>query len=141
MAEGIERKSLGDPVSQYKVYMEAILRDAQRQDYDAVKCFYLANSVSECASVTGALFNYIPHPDNHKIVKLTRKHAIFWNVPVTDEYKQKRGKSYMSDIIDFENDINYNNKVKRDIELIKPRSTQMVRVTDLIKFDKYDQGK
>lgn len=141
LAEGVEKKSVGDPVAQYRIYMEAVLRDAQRMPYDAVKCFYLANSVSECASVTGALFNYIPDPNNHKRVKLTRKHAVFWNVPVTDKYKKRRGDSYMSDIINFENDINYNNKVKRDLSLIKPRKTQIRRVTELIKFDKYDMDK
>lgn len=139
MAEGVEKKSIGDPVAQYKIYREAILRDAEALPYKAVANFLLANSVSECASVTGALFNYIPNPDNHKIVKLTRRHAVFWNVPVTDAYIEKRKKSYNADIVDFSNDINYNNIVKRDMELIKPKKTQLIRVTELIKFDKYDK--
>lgn len=139
MAEGVEKKSIGDPVAQYKIYREAILRDAEALPYKAVANFLLANSVSECASVTGALFNYIPNPDNHKVVKLTRRHAVFWNVPVTDEYIEKRKKSYNADIVDFSNDINYNNIVKRDMELIKPKKTQLIRVTELIKFDKYDK--
>ena len=141
MADGIEKKSVGDPVGQYKIYMEAILRDAQKQPYDAVKCFYLANAVSECASVTGALFNYIPDPNNHKIVKLTRKNCIFWVVPVTEKYRNFRKNSYMSSLIDFENDVNYNNIVKRDLELIKKPKIPLIRVTLLLKFDKYDQKK
>ena len=115
MAEGIEKKSVGNPVAQYRIYMEAILRDAERiTDYNAVYNFFLANSVSECAPVTGALFNYIPDPTNYKIVKLTRKHAIFWNVPVTDAYIEKRKKSYNADILDYSRDPNYTNNIKRD---------------------------
>lgn len=139
MAEGVEKKSVGDPVAQYKIYREAIMRDAEALPYKAVANFLLANSVSECAAVTGALFNYIPNPENHKIVKLTRRHAVFWNVPVTDAYIEKRKKSYNADIIDFSNDMNYNNIVKRDMELIKPKKTQLIRVTELIKFDKNDK--
>ena len=114
MAEGVEKKSVGDPVAQYKIYMEAILRDAERLPYNAVYNYFLANSVSECAPVTGALFNYIPDPNNHKVVKLTRKHAIFWNVPVSEAYLEKRAKSYNADILDYETDPNYTNRVKRD---------------------------
>ena len=136
MAEGVEKKSIGDPVAQYKIYREAILRDAKRLPYNAVYNFFLANSVSECASVTGALFNYIPDPNNHNIVKLTRKHAIFWNVPVTEAYKEKRKQSYNADIMDFENDVNYNNIVKRDLELIKSKQTRIYKVTNVIKFSK-----
>ena len=136
MAEGVEKKSIGDPVKQYNIYMEAILRDAERMPYQAVINYFLANSVSECAPVTGALFNYIPNPTNHKIVKLTRKHTIFWNVPVTEKYKQKRAKSYNADIFDYENDPNYNNIVKRDLELIKPKQVKIQKVTNLIKFSK-----
>lgn len=136
MAEGIEKKSLGDPVAQYKIYREAILRDAERLPYNAVYNFFLANSVSECASVTGALFNYIPNPNNYNRVKLTRKHALFWNVPVTEAYKEKRKKSYNADIMDFDNDPNYTNIVLRDLELIKKKSTRIRKVTNIIKFTK-----
>lgn len=138
MAEGIERKTIGDPVAQYKIYMEAILRDAERLPYNAVYNFFLANSVSECAPVTGALFNYIPNPTNHRIVKLTRKHAIFWNVPVTEAYLEKRAKSYNADIMDYKNDPNYNNVIKRDLELIKPKRVRIRRLTNVIKFSKYE---
>ena len=134
MAEGVEKKSVGDPVSQYKIYMEAILRDAERLPYNAVYNYFLANSVSECAPITGALFNYIPKPDNHRIVKLTRKHAIFWNVPVTRQYLEKRKKSYNSDIMDYENDPNYTNVIEKDLQLIKKKSIRLIRLTNVIKF-------
>lgn len=141
MAEGIEKKSVGNPVAQYRIYMEAILRDAERiTDYNAVYNFFLANSVSECAPVTGALFNYIPDPTNYKIVKLTRKHAIFWNVPVTDAYIEKRKKSYNADILDYNRDPNYTNNIKRDLEAIKPKKTRIHKVTSVIKFTKYENA-
>ena len=141
MAEGIEKKSVGNPVAQYRIYMEAILRDAERiTDYNAVYNFFLANSVSECAPVTGALFNYIPDPTNYKIVKLTRKHAIFWNVPVTDAYIEKRKKSYNADILDYSRDPNYTNNIKRDLEAIKPKKTRIHKVTSVIKFTKYENA-
>lgn len=136
MAEGVEKKSVGDPVAQYKIYMEAILRDAERLPYNAVYNYFLANSVSECAPITGALFNYIPKPDNHRIVKLTRKHAIFWNVPVTRQYLEKRKKSYNRDIMDYENDPNYTNVIEKDLQLIKKKSIRLTRLTNVIKFSK-----
>ena len=136
MAEGVEKKSVGDPVAQYKIYMEAIMRDQERLDYQAVMNFFLANSVSECAPVTGALFNYIPKPDYHRIVKLTRQHTIFWNCPVTKAYLDKRKKSYNADIMDYDNDPNYTNVVERDLELIKPKRTRIRKITAVIKFSK-----
>lgn len=140
MAEGIEKKPVGNPVKQYKIYMDAIMRDQERiKDYNAVYNFFLANTVSECANVTGALFNYIPYPENHRIVKLTRKHAIFWNVPVTKAYIDARKKSYNADLMDFDHDPNYTNVVKRDLELVKPKRTKLVRMTSVIKFDANDQ--
>lgn len=137
----VERKSVGDPVSQYRIYKEAILRDAEViKDYDAVYNFLLANNVSECAYVTGALYNYIPDPRNHRRVKLTRKRAMFWNVPITDKYLEKRKNSYNANIMDYENDPNYAD-VERDLSLIKPKRTRIHKVTALIKFDKFDKGK
>lgn len=141
MAEGIEKKSIGDPVEQYKIYKEAILRDAEViKDYDAVYNFLLANNVSECAAVTGALYNYIPDPNNYKRVKLTRKRAMFWNVPVTEEYIKKRKNSYNANIMDYKNDPNYTN-LKKDMSLIKPKHARLVKVTSLIKFHKQDKAK
>lgn len=141
MAEGIEKKSVGDPVSQYKIYKEAILRDAEViTEYDAVYNFLLANNVSECAYVTGALYNYIPDPNNYKRVKLTRKRAMFWNVPITKAYLEKRKKSYNANIMDYKNDPNYA-EIERDLSLVKKKKTRIHKVTALIKFDKIDKGK
>lgn len=141
MAEGVEKRSIGDPVSQYKIYREAIYRDAEMpQNYDAVYNFLLANNVSECAAITGAMYNYIPNPNNHKRVKLTRKHAMFWNVPITDAYLDKRSRSINSNIMDYENDPNYA-YVERDLSLIKPKKTRIRRVSALIKFDNLDPKK
>ena len=141
MAEGVEKKSIGDPVEQYKIYKEAILRDAEViKDYDAVYNFLLANNVSECAAVTGALYNYIPDPNNHKRVKLTRKRAMFWNVPITTAYKDKRKNSYNANILDYENDVNYTN-VERDLTLIKAKKIRIKKVTAIYKFDRFDKKK
>ena len=141
MAEGVEVKSVGDPVAQYRIYKEAILRDAERiKDYNAVYNFLLANNVSECASVTGALYNYIPAPDNYNRVFLTRKHAMIWNVPITDKYKEKRKNSYNANIIDYVNDPNYS-AISKDLSQIKPKKTRLRKVSMLLKFDKIDKNK
>lgn len=141
MAEGVEKRSIGDPVSQYKIYKEAILRDAEViPDYTAVYNFLLANNVSECAAVTGALYNYIPNPNNHKRVKLTRKRAMFWNVPITEAYLNKRKNSYNANIMDYENDPNYAN-IEKDLSMVKSKKTRIHRVSMLLKFDKFDKKK
>lgn len=139
MAEGVERKTVGSPVAQFKIYREAILRDQERLDYDAVKIFYLANAVSECAEFMGTLFNYIPTPGDFGIKKLSRRHCIVWNVPNTEEYIAKRKRSYNADIIDFENDPNYTNVIKRDMESIMPKSQRLNKVTMVLMFSKYPQ--
>ena len=133
--EGVGKKSVGDPVKQYMIYREAIFRDAERLPYNAVYNFLLANNVSECANVTGQLFNFIPNPNQHRVTKLTRKHAIFWNVPVTEAYKQKRSKSYNAAII-RDDDPNYH-AVERDLTMIKKKSTRVYRLTNVIKFSKH----
>ena len=141
MAEGIEKKSIGDPVEQYKIYKEAILRDAEViTEYNAVYNFLLANNVGECAAVTGALYNYIPNPENHRRTKLTRKRAMFWNVLVTDAYKDKRKKSYNANIMDYKNDPNYSD-IQRDLSLIKKKKTRLIKVSQLLKFSKSDKRK
>ena len=40
--------------------------------------------------------------------------------------------------MDFENDVNYNNIVKRDLELIKSKQTRIYKVTNVIKFSKQE---
>lgn len=133
--DGVTKKAVGDQTKQYMIYREAIFRDAQRLPYNAVYNFLLANNVSECANVTGRLFNYIPNPNNYKVVKLTRKHAIFWNVPITSAYKEKRANSYNASLIS-EDDPNYN-EVKRDMSMVKKKSTRIYRLTHVIKFSKF----
>lgn len=135
MADGVEKRTVGDPVAQYRIYMESILRDQEKLDYDAVRVFFLANAVSECASFMGQLINFIPHPGDFGIKKLTRHHALVWNVPNSEAYIEKRKKSYNADIMDYENDQNYTNYVARDLETIKNKSTRLHRVTNIIMFD------
>ena len=136
LADGIEKKTVGDPVAQYKIFMESIMRDQERLDYDAVKMLYLANTVSECANVTGQLFNFIPKPGDFGIKKLTRKHTLFWNVPNSEAYLEKRKRSIMADIMDYDNDPNYTNIVQRDLDTIMEPHRRLRRVTRLIKFGK-----
>jgi len=136
MADGVEKRTVGNPVDQWKIYLESILRDQERLDYDAVRIFYLANAVSECASFMGQLFNYIPTPGDFGIKKLTRKHCIVWNVPNSKKYLEKRKKSYTADVLDYEDDPNYTNIVKRDLETIKPKKQKIHRVTQVIMFSK-----
>ena len=133
--EGVGKKSIGDPVKQYMIYREAIFRDAPRQSYNAVYNIFLANNVSECASVTGQLFGYIPHPSNHKRTKLARKKAIFWNVPITEQKKQAIKASYNSAIIS-EEDPNYS-EVVRDMSLLKEKKVKIHKISYVIKFSKY----
>ena len=133
--DGVTKKAVGDQTKQYMIYREAIFRDAQRLPYNAVYNFLLANNVSECANVTGRLYNYIPNPNNYKVVKLTRKHTIFWNVPITAAYKEKRANSYNAPLIS-DNDPNYN-EVVRDMSMVKKKSTRVYRLTNIIKFSKF----
>lgn len=139
MAEGVEKRTVGDPVAQFKIYLESIFRDQERLDYDAVRIFYLANAVSECASVLGQLFNYIPTPGDFGIKKLTRKHCVMWNVPNSEAYLEKRKKSYTSDVFDYDNDPNYTNIVKRDLETIMPKKHRLNKISYIIMFSKSPQ--
>lgn len=139
LAEGIEKRSIGNPVDQWNIYLESILRDQERLDYDAVRIFYLANTVSECAGFLGQLFNFIPVPGDFGIKKLTRKHCVVWNIPNSEAYLDKRKKSYTSDVLDYENDPNYTNIIQRDLDLIVPKSYQIKKVTSVIMFDKNPQ--
>lgn len=133
LAEGVEKKSIGNPVDQYTIFREAIFRDAEQMNYQCAFNFLLANNVGECAPITGAMYNYIPHPTEHRRVALKRKRAMFWNVPITDAYIEKRKKSLNSNIIDFDDDSNYA-EIKRDLSLVKPKSRRLVKVTALYKF-------
>lgn len=136
MAEGMEKKSVGNPYEQWKIYAETLMRDQEMLDYDAVKVFYLANSVSECAEWIGQHVGYIPNPGEFGIKKLTRKRTLIWNVPNSEAYIEKRKKSVFSSLMDFENDPNYTNIIARDLELIKPKKVRIHKITYVIKFSK-----
>lgn len=137
MAEGVEKKTVGNPVDQFLIYREAIFRDQEVLDYDAVRIFYLANAVSECAPVTGRLFNFIPRPGDFGIKKLTRKRCIVWNIPNSKAYLEKRKKSYNANVIDYDEDPNYTNIVLRDLSSIMPKSHRLIRVTAIVMFSKF----
>lgn len=134
MADGIEKKSIGNPVEQFKIYIENILRDQERLDRRAVMIFGCANAVSECSDFLAQLAGFIPEAPGR--YKLKRKHMIIDNIPNSEAYLEKRKKSIGADIMDYENDSNYTNVIKRDLETLKPKSQQLRHITSVIKFDK-----
>lgn len=134
MADGLEKKSVGSPVEQFKIFVENILRDQERLEYPAVKIFGCANSVSECNDFLAQLVGFIPEGVGR--FKLKRKHAIVDNIPNSEAYIQKRKASIGADIMDYEDDANYTNVVKRDLETLKPKSMRLNKLTKIIKFSK-----
>lgn len=153
MAEGLERRTVGDPVEQYKIYRESIYRDqayintslgitpkvtkhkiTTPPDYDFCYNLYLANNVAECAEVTARLFNYVPDGENHRVVKLTRQRAIFWDCPLTKNYKEAHDCSINGSILNTKDDANYA-ILERDKSNIKPSRLQLHVPCYLIKFD------
>lgn len=136
MAEGIEKRSVGDPYSQWLIYRESILRDQQKLDYDAVKMYYLANTVGEAASWMGRALNYIPAPGDFGYKKLKRKHAMVLNIEPSEKYIEKRKNSIVGDSIDFDEDSNYTNIAKLDMESLKDKHTRINKVSMLLKFSK-----
>ena len=133
MAEGVEKKSVGNPVAQFQIYMENILRDQERLDYPAVRVFGCANTVSECSDFLAQLAGFIPEEPGR--FKLKRRHMIVDNIPNTQAYIDKRKKSYTADIMDFENDSNYTNILKRDIALLA-KNIRLQKPSFVIKFSK-----
>ena len=133
MAEGVEKKSVGNPVAQFQIYMENILRDQERLDYPAVRVFGCANTVSECSDFLAQLAGFIPEEPGR--FKLKRRHMIVDNIPNTQAYIDKRKKSYTADIMDFENDSNYTNILKRDIALLA-KNVRLNKPSYVIKFSK-----
>lgn len=134
MAEGVEKRSVGNPVDQFKIYLENILRDQERMPYPAVRCFACANAVSDCSDFLAQIAGFIP--EKHGRFPLKRKHMIVDNLPVTEKYLEKRKRSYSSDVMDYENDANYTNNIKRDLETLIPKSRQLNVPTCIIKFKK-----
>lgn len=134
MAEGVEKRSIGNPVDQFKIFIENILRDQEQLDYPAVRIFGCANSVSECNDFLAQLCGFIPEKPGR--YRLKRKHAIIENIPNSEAYLEKRKSSIGADIMDYGNDSNYTNVLKRDLETLKKKSQRLVRVTSIIKFSK-----
>jgi hypothetical protein len=134
MAEGLEKKSVGNPVDQFKIFVENILRDQEQLDYPAVRIFGCANAVSECSDFLAQLANFIPEKPGR--FKLKRKHMIVDNIINSDAYLDKRKKSISADILDYKNDSNYTNIVKRDLETLMKKNRKLIKVSALIKFDK-----
>lgn len=139
MAEGLEKKSVGNPVEQFKIYIENILRDQERMDYPAVRVFACANAVSECSDFLAQLAGFIPEKPGRFFLK--RKHMIVENIPNSEAYIDKRKKSYGADIMDYEEDANYTNNIKRDLETLMPKNRRLVKATAIIKFHKNDTDK
>ena len=134
MAEGVEKKSVGNPVDQFKIFIENILRDQEQLPYRAVMIMGFANSVSECNDFLAQLAGFIPETPGRYYLK--RKHMIVDNIPNSKAYLEKRKKSIGDDIMDYDNDANYTNVVKRDLESLMNKGRQLIRVTTLLKFSK-----
>lgn len=137
IAEGVERKSVGNPVEQFKIYIENILRDQEQLDYSAVKIFGCANSVSECSDFLAQLAGFIPERPGRFILR--RKRMIVDNIPNSEAYLEKRKRSIGADIMNYEEDANYTNIVKRDLETLMPKGYRLRKVTHLLKFSKDPQ--
>ena len=134
IAEGVERRSVGDPVAQYRIYFENILRNQKRLDYPAFRCFACANAVADCSDFLAQMVGFIPEKPGRFFLK--RKHMIVENIPVSEQYLKVRKKSYRADIMDYDNDANYTTEIKRDLETLIPKSRQLNRPTCIIKFKK-----
>lgn len=136
MAEGVEMKTVGNPTDQFRIYIESLLRDQEQTKGNdpAVRILCCANSVSEAAGAMAQLMNFIPTKPGR--YWLTRKHAVIDNIPNSEAYIEKRKKSIGADIMDMDNDANYTNVVKRDLESLIPKGTRLRKVTNIIKFTK-----
>lgn len=134
MADGVEKKSIGSPVEQFKIYLENILRDARQLDRRAVMIIGCANAVSECGDFLAQLAGFIPEAPGR--YKLKRKHMLIDNIPNSEAYIENRKKAITADIMDFENDANYTNIVKRDLATLKPKNMRLRSPTKIIMFSK-----
>ena len=138
IADGLEKQSAASKstAALWKMYTEIILRDQQFLDYPAVRCIYLANSVSECSTFTSEMWGFYMHPGDFKIKRCPNKNAVFFNVPNSQAYIDKRKTAMTGSITDFDNDANYSNQIKLDMSHIKPKKTRIQKVTRLIMFSK-----
>lgn len=136
IAEGVEKRTVGNPVEQFRIYIESLLRDQQQTagNDPAVRIICCANSVSECAGAMAQLCNFIPQ----KLGRfwLTRKHTVIDNIPNSKAYEEKRKKSIGAAIMDYDNDANYTNELKRDLATLKKKGQKLRSPSALIKFSK-----
>lgn len=139
IAEGVERKTIGSPVDQFKILIESLLRDQEQTPGNdpAVRIICCANNVSECSGFMAQLLNFIPTKPGR--FYLTRKHAVVDNIINSQAYIDKRKRSIGADIMDLTNDSNYTNIIERDLETLIPKHTKLKKVSALIKFSK-DKG-
>ena len=129
-----EKKTIGNPVKQFKIYFENFMRDQAQLDYRAVMVLGCANNVSECNDFLAEICGFIPPAPGR--YKLKRKHMIIDLIPNSQAYIEKRKQSIGADIMDYDSDENYTNIVKRDIESLIPSGTRLMKPTNIIKFSK-----
>lgn len=136
IAEGVEKKPIGSPVDQFKIWIESLLRDQEQTKGNdpAVRILCCANNVSECSGFMAQLLNFIPTKPGR--YWLTRKHTLVDNIINSEAYIEKRKRSIGADILDIDNDSNYTNIIQRDLETLIPKTRRLKKVTRLIKFSK-----
>lgn len=129
-----EKRTIGNPVKQFKMYFENIMRDQEQLDYRAVMVLGCANNVAECNDFLAEICGFIPSAPGR--YKLKRKHMIIDMIPNSKAYREKRKKSIGADIMGYDDDENYTNIIKRDLETLMPHGTRLRIPTRIIKFSK-----
>lgn len=129
-----EKRTIGNPVKQFKMYFENIMRDQEQLDYRAVMVLGCANNVAECNDFLAEICGFIPSAPGR--YKLKRKHMIIDMIPNSQAYIEKRKKSIGADIMGYDDDENYTNIIKRDLETLMPHGTRLRIPTRIIKFSK-----
>jgi len=129
-----EKRTIGNPVKQFKMYFENIMRDQEQLDYRAVMVLGCANNVAECNDFLAEICGFIPSAPGR--YKLKRKHMIIDMIPNSQAYIEKRKKSIGADIMGYDDDENYTNIIKRDLETLMPHGTRFRIPTRIIKFSK-----
>nr|DAR59437.1 MAG TPA: Terminase [Bacteriophage sp.] len=129
-----EKRTIGNPVKQFKMYFENIMRDQEQLDYRAVMVLGCANNVAECNDFLAEICGFIPSAPGR--YKLKRKHMIIDMIPNSQAYIEKRKKSIGADIMGYDEDENYTNIIKRDLETLMPHGTRLRIPTRIIKFSK-----
>lgn len=115
-------------------YYETILRNQKQPEYPAVRCFYLANKVSDASNFLYQFFNFAPPPDKFGVWKNKRKNFIMYSPEPSEAYIQDRKKSIMGSITRYDTDPNYTNKIAIDSTLIKSKKQRINKITYILKF-------